>query len=494
MSVKRHTSLMAAADVQELTGFSRSKATNMVKACGGCKDVTGKWTVDSRTFFSWYNNPCRSSVAGGGVYHVDIDNIVSEVKRFSGGEEVSISLHKRKETTIWKLRIYASNRRNKVISLNTDDKRKAQAIEGEIRSRLHSHSLNGITPYSTIRYLEEWLALKEKEISNGSFKRYRTIIDKVTPFLPHQIHLVKQSHIEQYKAWMTREGYQPRSIILELNTLKQIFKNAVSMGYSIHNPVEPVKNPKKPVTMVEPYTDKELALIFQEFDRRVESEHREQKCVIAWSAYREIFYCLYYTGLRISDVLSLKWENIGTNFSTIVLKQEKTKKPVYIRIPSDFKERFTLISHMQLIPSPFVFVNSAGKQVSYTQVDKAIRAVLKTCGFEKRSPIHSFRHTVALRLLDSGIPVHQVANQLGDTVETIVRNYVKPKTLELSLIDAAYSQVSRKCHADTAEIAVFGGNRRQPFAKQNEQISPLKKGFLDNSAKPNSIFLTVSGE
>lgn len=50
----------------------------------------------------------------------------------------------------------------------------------------------------------------------------------------------------------------------------------------------------------------------------------------------------------------------------------------------------------------------------------------------------------AVRLLSAGVPIHEVANQLGDTVETVVRNYVQPTAPGQSLIDAAYSVCSRK--------------------------------------------------
>ena len=50
-------------------------------------------------------------------------------------------------------------------------------------------------------------------------------------------------------------------------------------------------------------------------------------------------------------------------------------------------------------PEGLVYRNTNGSPVEYQHLDRAIRIILKSCGIQKKSPIHSFRHTVAMRLL-----------------------------------------------------------------------------------------------
>ena len=84
-----------------------------------------------------------------------------------------------------------------------------------------------------------------------------------------------------------------------------------------------------------------------------------------------------------------------------------------------------------------------------------------------------------MRLLEGGVPVHQVANQLGDTVETIVRSYVKPAIPTQDSVDAAYG-VYRKCTENMEEMAGFAAAEDALQTQPNAQISALTQGFSAN--------------
>lgn len=179
----------------------------------------------------------------------------------------------------------------------------------------------------------------------------------------------------------------------------------------------------------------------------------------AWDTYRELIYCLNFTGLRVGDALSLRWENVNLRFSTIRLTQIKPGKEVIIRIPSVYRERLEKLAALKGVnPSGYVHTNSSGHKITYPRMYVAIRSVLKSCGIVKKSPLHSFRHIVGMRMLGAGIPVHVTANQLGDTVETVVRNYIKPELPSLADIDRVnWAGVSGNCQYATKETEGFGG-------------------------------------
>lgn len=66
-------------------------------------------------------------------------------------------------------------------------------------------------------------------------------------------------------------------------------------------------------------------------------------------------------------------------------------------------------------PMGLVFTNTAGNRIKHRHMDAAIRRVLKAIGIEKRSPLHSFRHTMAMRLIDRGVSPRKVLiNQMGE--------------------------------------------------------------------------------
>lgn len=290
--------------------------------------------------------------------------------------------------------------------------------------------------------------MKENEIAESSYSRYRVALDKARPFLPEMINQVELHHVEKYRDWLVREGYRPETVILEIRVLHNAFEKAIRLGYMKANPVKWVQKPKKPESTVEPYTDEELRRVFGEINRRTREGFREQGTE-AWKRYENIFYCLFFTGMRISDVLNMRWSNLDPGISTITMRQKKTGKKVIIRIPTELKKRLMRVKKEGgSRATDIVFQNTRGEQVLYCHMDKAIRDVLNELGMRKKSPLHSFRHTVAIKLLEAGIPVHEVANQLGDSVETVVRNYVKPRVPTLDDMDRALNFVT----ANVAEI------------------------------------------
>ncbi|MFA6450693.1 MAG: site-specific integrase [bacterium] len=353
--------------------------------------------------------------------------------------------------------------------MKTQDKKIAAVYVDEVKARLREQALSGVTPIRTADLIDEWLMFKEKSVRSSSYCRYRAVTDKAAPFLPEQAHMTTAANIERYKIWLMKEKYHPTSIIYELQVLRDLFRFATRLEYVRSNPAESVEYPKKPISEITHYTTDELEVIFAECERRT-LEGREKQRLEAWEAYAEVFHCLNYTGMRISDVLALQWDSVNLAFGTITLNQEKTGRTVYIRIPTAYKERLIRLAETHGATG-YVYTNMAGNPILYAHIDRAVRKVLKSCGMIKKSPIHSFRHTTAQRLLSAGVSVDAVAGQLGDTVETVVRTYVRPTTASQDAIDKAYgaapegggnafeSQVSQKCHKNIEEIAVFKGNK-----------------------------------
>ena len=197
---------------------------------------------------------------------MNIDRLIDAVRDFAAGDKITFTGSKRKDKSNWGIGIYGPNKREKLISLGTPDKKVAKEIESEVRARLHQSALTGIIPCKTQKAFDDWMAVKEKEVSLNSFKRYRAVLDKALPFLPDEIHRVTPVHIQQYSDWLVRENYKPRSIILELSTLAQVFDKARRLGYTNTNPVDDIRKPRKPATAVVPYTEAELQSIFDELD------------------------------------------------------------------------------------------------------------------------------------------------------------------------------------------------------------------------------------
>ena len=75
---------------------------------------------------------------------------------------------------------------------------------------------------------------------------------------------------------------------------------------------------------------------------------------------------------------------------------------------------------------------------------------------------------------------------VGDTVETVVRVYVKATVPEQSKIDIAFQQPAcfHNVPVTLGKTAVFGAFNELPDQHSDQQISPLKKGIWDVPKEP----------
>ncbi|MFA6450906.1 MAG: tyrosine-type recombinase/integrase [bacterium] len=472
---------------------SRTTAIDYIRSAGGAKDVSGQWRVPVILFHVWYNDPRRKmGVKGGETTDMDINIVVRAIREFTAGSQYATSITTKGDRPHLLLRVIkASDRTERTFSLRTSNKKEAKRMEAEILQRLSQAARSGVVQIETVRFFDEWLAGIAPTIKHSSYARYKPIVMNAISFLPQEMCQISIEHLERLKSSLYREGKKERTILMALNTLSQVFKQAVKLGYMASNPMDHIDRPKKPQTTVERYKEDELIAIFGELQRRT-SEGRAAHCAEAWSCYGEVFHIMNYTGMRVGDAIALKWDNVNFPFSVLSFVQEKTVKPSNVRMPSALKQRLRCILEKQVRdgsydPNGYVFLNTNGKPPTYTRLDLAIRSVLKAVNLKKQSPIHSFRHTVAMRLLDGGVKIHEVAAQLGDTVETIVRTYVKPAMPSLSSIDAAFDGMERKWNADMDKTDGLAIAASVSVSTTNPQISPIQKSFLAEAREPVSL-------
>ncbi|AOH38781.1 site-specific integrase [Dialister pneumosintes] len=133
------------------------------------------------------------------------------------------------------------------------------------------------------------------------------------------------------------------------------------------------------------------------------------------------------TGLRKSEIFGITWEDINFDESTIsVNKQYHLHKfaPVknkygnrIIPIPSKLNNLFIYWKNIkQDIP------NNSRVFMKASSTPKLNSKIKKHVG-EKYS-LHSLRHTYATRLLANNVDIKTVSALLGDTVETVINNYI----------------------------------------------------------------------
>lgn len=126
------------------------------------------------------------------------------------------------------------------------------------------------------------------------------------------------------------------------------------------------------------------------------------------------------TGLRIGEVLKLKWHNI--DFSRRLITIVKPKSGVTRVIPmGDFA--FEVLSQVQelALEGQHVFVSASDSSKHIVMPYRAIQRIKKSAGVERFSS-HDLRRWFASTASNSGMSLHQVSRSLGHCTQAVTES------------------------------------------------------------------------
>lgn len=145
---------------------------------------------------------------------------------------------------------------------------------------------------------------------------------------------------------------------------------------------------------------------------------------------REVFLVECFSGMRISDILSLKWKHYDG--STFKFQIRKTEKPIIIPVSETIKtfieKRKAILLKNKIQPSSndYIFnilridVEKSSKQDALNAIssataviNKQLKRVATKAGIEKNITTHVGRHTFATLLLTKGAGIYDVQELLG---------------------------------------------------------------------------------
>lgn len=280
--------------------------------------------------------------------------------------------------------------------------------------------------------VEDWLHGYAQEVKPGTLYLRKKALKKILPVWGN----VKIDTID-------RRAY--RSFILELHqkhsrnyvdtihhTLNLIFKFALEMEIISTVPCQPVKTKnKKTKNSLENFLEKDK---LKEFLKLTEKTGHYNDFLI--------FYTLSLTGLRIGELLALRWQDIdlenkvisvnhtlynpSNNENTFELLEPKTMKSKR-KIPmadklveafADYKIHVESCEKKQTAKS-FVFFKNGSKPLTNTFVRNRLVSILKKWNHKKSLTLHSFRHTFASLLIEQGESLLNVSEMLGHSDTTI---------------------------------------------------------------------------
>ena len=119
---------------------------------------------------------------------------------------------------------------------------------------------------------------------------------------------------------------------------------------------------------------------------------------------------LYYSGIRVNEIVNLKWEDIDFQRGTIHLKTAKGEKERVIFFHEKLKN---LIEYFNLKKEGFVFISNFGKKYDKRTIQLIVRNASRKARISKKVTPHILRHSFATHLLEAGADIRHIQKLLG---------------------------------------------------------------------------------
>jgi integrase len=261
----------------------------------------------------------------------------------------------------------------------------------------------------------------EGERAKSSNKNLRGTIAKLDKFKKKiEFDEVDTFLVKKFQKWLSEDEKQkPNTVTKHLSLVRFLVNKAIQKGYMTHeqNPFRSgeIKMQKIWTTEHKNLTVKELEKYenWGGSDGGMKATALERKVI-------DMFLLSCYTGLRFSDVISLKNEHIVEKDGTvwIVKNQVKTKAPVNLPIGKLFDGKaLKLIDKYKNIEQ---MVQGVRNQIANAYV----RKVTESLGIVKEITFHSGRHTFSSLLSAQGLSLQYVAKLTGHTNVATLKSYV----------------------------------------------------------------------
>lgn len=120
---------------------------------------------------------------------------------------------------------------------------------------------------------------------------------------------------------------------------------------------------------------------------------------------------LYGCGLRVSEIVNLKKQDINFDEGLIKIKLSKGRKDRFVKIPDSVFD--DLKNYCNLINSEVLFESSRGGKLSTKTIQMIIKNACIKTGIKKKISPHSLRHSFATHLLEQGTDLRIIQKLLG---------------------------------------------------------------------------------
>ena len=251
----------------------------------------------------------------------------------------------------------------------------------------------------------------EKGLAENTRLAYGRDLDKLSDFAARRgktIQQIGRADILDFLASLYRNGLDSRSVARHLVTMRNFFRFAQREGLVPEDPCVHMESPRVRMRLPTFLTVEEVRRLLEQPDTNMPGGLRD----------RAMLELLYGAGLRVSEMLDLKLEDVRFEMGYLrtVGKGSKERLVPVGRSALAAVQQYLKHGRAKLLKkksSPYLFVNHRGTRLGRVGMWKILAAYGRKAGLRGRLSPHKLRHSFATHLLEGGADLRSVQMMLG---------------------------------------------------------------------------------
>ncbi|MGV8119322.1 MAG: site-specific tyrosine recombinase/integron integrase [Candidatus Xenobiia bacterium LiM19] len=270
----------------------------------------------------------------------------------------------------------------------------------------------------------------ERNLSNRTVDEYesdlRIFFDYFKPFLDAELTLdtIDERTIREFLTYLKKDKkYTARAVNRKLSTLKSYFRFLKKEGYLSESPVAEIKSLKMEKHLPKVLNENEVTKLLEAPDEPAagktgKSAKETQLDLLAQYRDRAILELFYASGMRISELVGLSYEDIDFENRVIRVTGKGNKQRNVLVNNTAMTALKAYLSmktniHSKSAGNKAIFVSRKNVRLSARAVQYLFSKYLMQAGINKSASPHTLRHSFATHLLEGGSDLMTIKELLG---------------------------------------------------------------------------------
>ncbi len=236
--------------------------------------------------------------------------------------------------------------------------------------------------------------LELKKYANNTVKTYVSCFEDYLNYYDQQdVNKLDENDVRNYLEYLIKMNRSDSYLNQAINSIKFYYETVLGMPNRFYSIERPRQKRKLPVVL----SKEEVSLII------ASSNNLKHKCIIS---------LLYSAGLRRSELINLKLEDIESKRMLIRVRDAKGNKDRYTLLSEKLLKDLR-IYYKEYQPKKYLFEGQTKDQYSPNSVGKVVSNAAIKAGIKIPVSSHILRHSFATHLLESGVDIRYIQLLLG---------------------------------------------------------------------------------